>query len=126
MESLWASPADGGYRLDNIPFYAVGVALNDLVDVVPDPDGGLRFLRLLQASGHGTVRLWFERAADVPGVRVHLRRLGCPSELDLDRLVAVDVPPTVGYDVIRTYLAAQESAGVLEYEEGCIAQGRDG
>jgi hypothetical protein len=122
VESLWATQEDAGFRLDNIPFYAAEVALDDVVAVVVDRDGGLRFSGLIKASGHSTVRLWFGRSSDVSDVRARLRGLGCPSELDLDRLLAVDVPPYVSYCVVRSYLDSLEAAGVLEYEEGCVAQ----
>ena len=48
--------------------------------------------------------------------------MGCPSELDLDRLVAVDIPPTVPYSDVRAYLEKNERLGVFEYEEGCLGQ----
>lgn len=121
-ESVWALPDGPGFRLDNIPFYVRGVAAADIVNATIDAGGALRFKSLRRASGHSTIRLWFERAEDVPGVRTHLRRLGCPSELDLSRLVAVDIPPEVAYSGIKAYLEAKEAAGVFEYEEGCLAQ----
>ncbi len=122
IESVWAVRDGTGYRLDNIPFYAREVAVDDVVDATLDPDGALRFEGLQRASGHSTIRLWFEHEDDVQAVRDHLRRLGCPSELDLSRLVAVDVPTTVSYATIRAYLDAQEANGALEYEEGCLGQ----
>ncbi len=122
IESVWAIREGNGYRLDNIPFYAREVAVDDVVNATPDSDGILRFTGLHRASGHSTIRLWFEKEADVQAVRDHLRRLGCPSELDLSRLVAVDIPPAVPYATIRTFLDQQEAGGVFEYEEGCLGQ----
>ena len=29
IESMWAVPTAGGYKVDNIPFHAYGVALSD-------------------------------------------------------------------------------------------------
>ena len=121
VETLWALPVEGGYRLDNIPFYAREVAWGDVVRAIPDDEGWLRFEALVVPSGHSTVRLWFARACDVLGVRNALRELGCGSELDLDRLVAVDIPAEVDYARIRRFLDEKEKEGVLEYEEGCIA-----
>ncbi|MDC3955764.1 DUF4265 domain-containing protein [Polyangium jinanense] len=120
LESLWAVPVSNGYRIDNIPFYARGVAYNDIVAATPDEGGMLRSSGLVTASGHSTVRLWFEEEGDVRVVRDHLRQMGCESELDLPRLVAVDIPPTVPYNDVRKFLDEQEAAGVLEYEEGCL------
>ena len=122
LESMWAVPVDGGYRLDNIPFYVRGFASGDVVSATPDPDGLLRSTGLVCASGHSTVRLWFADAGDVQKVRDELRAMGCDTELDLPRLVAVDVPPSIPYERIRTYLDEKERAGVFEYEEGCLGQ----
>ena len=46
----------------------------------------------------------------------------CDSELDVSRLVAVDVPSNVPYPGIRDYLDRKEKVGVLEYEGGCLGQ----
>lgn len=125
IESVWAMPVARGYRIDSIPFYAKGVACNDTVSVEKDAGGMLRATGVVVASGHSTVRLWFEKEADVARVRDELRAMGCPSELDLSRLVAVDVPPSTPYDRVRAYLDRQEVAGVFEYEEGCLGQGSE-
>ena len=122
VESVWAVPVHGGHRLDNIPFYARGWALGDIVATTPDPDGLLRVTGLVSESGHSTLRLWFADAGDVQGVRDGLRGLGCASELDLSRLVAVDVPPDVPLAKVRIYLDPMEGHGVFELEEGCLAQ----
>lgn len=122
VESVWAIPEERGYRLDNVPFYARGFAWGDLVSATPDPDGLLRCTGLVAASGHSTIRLWFADTGDVQKVRDALRAMGCDSELDIPRLVAVDVPPDVPYERIRRYLDDKERAGVFEYEEGCLGQ----
>lgn len=119
-ESLWAIPFDGGYKLDNIPFYANGVALDDVVSV-EEVDGCLCATELLRPSGHSTLRIWFTSNDNIEPTREHLRKLGCASEIsDLPRLIAVDVPPTVEYSDIKRFL----DDGVLErkwdYQESCI------
>ena len=123
LESMWAIPTDTGYKIDNIPFYAREVACNDIVSATPDADGMLRFTGLVAASGHSTIRLWFADEANVPAVRALLRKKGCSTEVDLPRLVAVDIPPSVPYPTIRGYFDEQEAAGVFEYEEACLGQG---
>lgn len=122
VESVWAVPENGGYRLDNIPFYARGLAFGDIVSATPDTDGLLRCTGLVTASGHSTIRLWFSDSNDVHSVRNELRAMGCDSEQDISRLVAVDVPPVVPYEEVRNYLEEKERAGLLEYEEGCLGQ----
>jgi hypothetical protein len=123
IESMWAVPVEGGYKIDNIPFYAREVALGDVVSAEKDADGMLRFKALVQPSGHSTVRLWFAkgREHEVRRIRERLREMGCPSELsDLSRLVAVDVPPQVPYEQVREFLDEGEKTGLFEYEEACL------
>ena len=126
VESVWAVPVDGAYRIDNIPFYAQGIALGDLVAVSQDEDGMLRFRSLVLPSGHSTVRLWFPKDSDsnkVMEVRNQLRGMGCPSEVsDIPRLVAVDIPPSVSYKVVRQFLDEHEKLGAFEFEEACLGQ----
>jgi len=122
IESVWAIPTEHGYRIDNIPFYAKGVACDDEIIAAPDEDGMLRFVELRSPAGHSTIRLWFANESDVQPVRDVLRKMGCSSELDLSRLVAVDVPPSVPYSRLRAYLEQQEATGLFEFEEACIGQ----
>lgn len=122
VESLWAISDGEGYRLDNIPFYVRGFALGDIVSAARDSDGALQYTGLISASGHSTIRLWFSDSKDVQGIRDELRGMKCSSELDLSRLVAVDVPPDIPYEIIRDYLDKKERSGIFEYEEGCLGQ----
>jgi Domain of unknown function (DUF4265) len=119
VETIWAVPVAKGYRVDNIPFYVRGVAWGDVVHVTVEEDGQLRYEGIVDPSGHSTIRLWFSNAADVPNVRKSLREIGCGSELDLERLVAVDIPADVRYSDVLKFLDEKESVGILEYEEGC-------
>lgn len=121
-ETLWAIVTEDGYRIDNIPFYATGIALGDVVSAERGDDGMLHFKRILIESGHSTVQLWFADEATVADVRNDLRSLGCASELDLPRLVAVDVPPSVPYSRVRAYLDEKADLRVLEFQEACLGQ----
>lgn len=120
VESLWAIACDEGYKLDNIPFYAKGVALNDLVDA-KEVGGCLRVTKLLQPSGHSTVQVWFTNLDDVEPTRNHLKIIGCSSEIsDGPRLVAVDVPPVVKYSEIKQFLDQGVAEGKWDYQEACL------
>ncbi len=124
IESMWAIRCEEGYLIDNIPFYALGVACGDLIQAHKDDAGMLRFERVTVPSGHCTVRLWFAREEDVPQVREQLDSLGASSEVsNLPRLVAVDIPPNVQYKRIKTFLDQGLASEVFEYEEACLAHG---
>lgn len=120
-ETIWTLKREDGYEIDNIPFYAKELAVGDIVSAELDKEGLLWYSKLVRASGHSTVRLWFSDARDVSMARDELRRLSCASEVsDLPRLVAVDVPPTVSYARVKEFLEEGERAGTFEYQEACL------
>jgi hypothetical protein len=122
-ETMWTIPREKGFEIDNIPFYVKELALGDIVAAEPDADGLLWYSKLMHASGHSTIRLWFATENDVARVRDDLKKLGCTSEVsDLSRLVAVDVPPTVAYRQVKAFLDEGERAGTFEYQEACLGQ----
>lgn len=122
VETVWATPVEDpeGYRIDNIPFFAKGVALNDIVRA-EYVAGQLQFREVLVESGHSTIRVLLWNEQDTQAVREEFQKQGCSSELtDLPGLIAVDVPPEVGYYTIHPLLEAGAAAGRWDYEEGCI------
>lgn len=122
VESLWASPRlDGTFTIDNVPFFVRGVSSGDVVTAYSRCDR-LIFGNLVSEGGHSTIRVLVSDESSAQQVREDLRNLGCSSELShIPGLIAVDVPPSVRYAVIRTFLERGEAAGRWEYEEGCIA-----
>jgi hypothetical protein len=123
VESVWAVPDGQNYKLDNIPFYARGVALDDLVIAAAEDDEVLWYRGVVRPSGRSTIRLWFSRVEDVQTVRDELRKLGCASEIsNLPRLVAVDIPSSISYAAIKGFFDRGEAAGQFEYEEACLGQ----
>lgn len=120
VETLWAIPRGEGFKLDNIPFYAKGAALDDVVSA-NEVNGCLYVDGVLKPSGHSTVRLWFAEKDDVQVVRAELKSMGCVSEIsDNPRLVAIDIPPDVKYENIRDYLDVGEAEGKWDYQEACL------
>lgn len=120
-ETMWSIAREDGFEIDNIPFYVTGLALGDIVDVEPDIDGVLWYSRLVRSNGHSTIQILFDKEDDIGPVCGELERVGCSWEgSDIRRLVAVDVPPTVSYSIVRDFLDEKERAGVLEYQEACL------
>ena len=61
VETLWGERVGtNSYRVDNSPFWAYGVSWKDVIEAHPDPDGMLRMTRVVEKSGHRTVRIMFE------------------------------------------------------------------
>ena len=109
VETLWASRVGPDlYRLDNSPFWAYGVSWCDVVEAHPDPDGMLRMSRVVEKSGHRTVRVMFERGADqAPEARAVLdgvTALGATYEGMSPRYLAIDIPPAVDLMTVAQFL----------------------
>ena len=123
VETLWANPTpDGLYALDNLPWYAYGVSVGDVVAAEPDAGGLLFMTRVVRKSGNRTVRVildvtdpareWtYESRAVVAGIREH----GCEIENMNRRLVAVNVPPEADLAGVAAFLT--EAAVEWEYAD---------
>lgn len=121
FEGLWARPLGGGlFQLDNVPFFAKGVACEDVVSAV-DVDGELRFQKVVRPSGHATLRLIVYDEEDVSSVKALLEEHGCTIERShVPGLISVDVPPTVSLDSLRSLLDGGEAHDRWGYEEACL------
>jgi Domain of unknown function (DUF4265) len=130
VESLWAMPFDEGkYVLDNIPFFARGVSLRDMISVNQGADGHQWFCGVLNPSGHSTIRIVvFHNSSDprpleerVAELRARFTELGCSTELSyLVGLFAVDVPPSVLFSQVRPLLEEGRQLDRWDYEEANI------
>jgi hypothetical protein len=92
-ENLWAVDlGDGRYRIDNIPFYALGISDGDIVAAVTEQDGRLVFSELVEATSNSTFRLIVYNEDEPSEVRKMFRDLECPSELVGHRFISVHIP----------------------------------
>jgi hypothetical protein len=123
LEAFWAEPlGDDRYRLQNVPFYANGLAFEDIV-IAHMIGGTLIMQEVLASGGHSTYRVYL--ASDVCmsdatflNVWRPLEQIGATYEQANDRLLAIDIPPAT--DVYRAYelLQSGEDAGVWDFQEG--------
>lgn len=122
IETLWARECgENTYELDNIPFFVPGVAWGDVVAVEPSADE-LLFKQVIRRSGHSTLRIIFLALDAKEAACAHLESQGCSWESShVPSLIAVDVPPSVRYEPIKTWLEEGATAGRWEYEEGHLA-----
>jgi hypothetical protein len=122
-ETLWAiKVGEGLFKIDNIPFFALGVAVNDIVSAVPE-EGVFRFKEVVHPSGHSTIRVIVYDPSNVSAARAHFQQLGCSTEQShLPRLIAIDVPPTVSLEKLRQQLDSGKEAEQWGYEEACLGQ----
>jgi hypothetical protein len=110
VETLWAyNLGDDRYKIDNLPFFAYSVSVNDIVYAPLDPDDGRpTFEKALSKSGNRTVRVVFDPPIE-PGNRSAevlkgLVALGCVYEGANSKYIAVNIPPVVELNAVRDYL----------------------
>ena len=119
-ESLWVKQVEAGYQINNIPFLAKNIAFGDIVEA-SEEDGMLYFEDLLETSGHSTVRVIFWNAEDLKPAADELIRLGCDWEgSHIPSMIAVDVPPTVDYTIIKAFLDEGFHNKLWDYQEACL------
>jgi Domain of unknown function (DUF4265) len=122
IEGLWVRSLDAGTAvLDNIPFYAQGIAPGDVLSIVRDSQGEVWFRGLLKSAGASVFRIHASTEIEVARVREELLDLGLPSEVDAAvRLVAVEVPVDRGIGDLLSYLMAGQEANRFDFEEGVL------
>ena len=123
IESVWATKEGNYYRINNIPFLAPNIALNDLVSAEEDDDA-LYFNKLIMSSGHSTVQIIFllDDSEIRETVEKDLLEMGCSwEESHRKDLISVDIPPMVSYSVIKKYLDKGESKNLWSYKEACLS-----
>jgi hypothetical protein len=122
VESLWGIVRPDGVELDNTPFFARGVALGDIVNVRKASDGALEFESVAQRGGHSTYRILVlkKHPEDPRHTMEELIARGLSVEEDAG-LLAVDIPPEVPLDSIRSYLFEGINSGRWEVDEACRA-----
>ena len=106
IETPWVDHlGDNRYRLMNLPFFAYGLSLGDVVRALPTGDGDLPvFQHVVNKSGR---RLLRSRFKDTDGIDCHIEhfaQLGCLCEPILGDAVGIDVPADVPLGVIAAYL----------------------
>jgi hypothetical protein len=94
-EQLWTWPTTSGFRVDNIPFFANGIAVGDVISATKK-DGRFQFDHVVRSSGHSTFRIWLADHVNceyAPTIIDGLQGLGARAEITLHRLIAIDSPP---------------------------------
>ena len=102
VETLWAHALGNDlYALDNLPWYAYGVSLGDVIEARPDAAGQLWLERVVRKSGNRTIRVILaageggDPSVESRRMLDRVREIGCSYEGANRRLVAVNVPPGI-------------------------------
>ena len=119
-ERLWARPlGEGLFEIDNIPFFVRDISVGDVV-AAQQGDGEAVFSALVRVSGNSTLRVIVFDATHVEEIRRRLHEFGCSTELNVSKMLGVDVPAQVDLHAVRTWLMEEQSSGTLEFEDACI------
>ena len=114
VETLWANRvAPGRFALDNLPWFAYGVSLGDVVAAEPDDRGMLVFAGIVEKSGNRTVRIipdivepgrtWTAASRQLFDALVER---GCSFEGANPGFVALNVPAAASLDAVVELLNA--------------------
>ena len=122
-ETLAAESADNGFRLTSIPFYVRGVSWGDLVDVADTKSDVLEFSRVLERSGHSTLRLLLseDEALRHEQVIASLRERGYLVDADSNSLLAISIPPSLTLSEELDYLQTQRAKGRWQIQAGFLS-----
>jgi hypothetical protein len=120
-EGIWARPVGAElYEVDNIPFYAYGLNVGDVVRAVaPSPDVKPVVQSVYRASGHRTLRVHFAASTAEPERVLMLRGLSrFQTSFEGQNAVyfAIDVAPMGEYEQVIQQLQAWEDQGLLAFE----------
>lgn len=120
-ESVWAQHLAGDrYRLHSVPFYAYDLNFHDVVEArAASPDLKPSVLRVVERSGHRTLRVFFNEGVPEEARIARLRSLDdlqVSFERCRERYFALDVEPEASIDAVRQRLDLWEAEGLLAYE----------
>ena len=119
-ERLWARPlGEGLFEIDNIPFFVRGISAGDVV-ATQQGEGEVVFSELVRESGSSTLRVIVFDETHVEDVRRRLQAFGCSTELNVSKMLGVDVPAHINLQRVRAWLMEEQSSGTLEFEDACI------
>ena len=122
IEGAWSKPQGKFFVLDNILFYAKEYSWGNVIDVEKEGDK-LYAKNLVRESGHSTIRVLLSDPQAVSRIRSDVSQMGCSPELsNMKNLISIDVPPSLSYDALITYLNKGEEKEEWEYEEACISK----
>lgn len=120
VESLWCTKQEEYYCVDNIPFYAKNIAINDIIKVEYDEsDGKLYFEDIIKTSGNSVIRVLVKEKKDIKQLGELIETWACNWESFDERcLMSIDVPKDVNYKLVLSKI--RDNPLIIDYQEACI------
>ncbi|CAM3199116.1 DUF4265 domain-containing protein [Stackebrandtia soli] len=112
-------------RLDNIPFFARGYALGDVVVIAPEEDGTQWVRKVVEYSDNCTIRILPEENDGQAEARQAVLETFAPFGVEAEiieqfGLVALNVPSSVDIEAVKRLILKGAEEGRWAYEEGCV------
>lgn len=117
-EARWAEALGGQrYRLQNIPFFAYGLSLLDVIQI-----NAAEAVQTIEEAGHSTYRVFIKDAFTLRAVELldTMTSLGTSYERATASLVAIDVPPETDIHKVFAVLEGGTLEGVWDFEEAHV------
>ena len=126
VEWLWAKQLDDHHaELRNYPLFTYGLNWGDIVRCELDEEGIPWVADVVERSGNGTIRLFFESGLTQDKREEILRALNdrdvwyeSTDDPPGKALFTFNVRPHVNWEELLDFLAVQEEQGFLKYEDG--------
>ncbi len=120
-ETIWVKPVGDNFMVDNIPFFAPNLALEDIISVEID-EGTLYFEEIVESSGHSTIQIIFFNGSDAEPILKNLEKFGCKWEgMENAPYFAIDIHPDIAYKKVKEILNEQFEKKVLDFKEACLS-----
>lgn len=119
-ESIWAKRvALNNYQIDNIPFYAIGISLGDIIET-KELNGQNIFENIVHKSENSTIRVFFKNKIDEENFANKIETLGCEFEKSgIQGLISVNIPKSSIEEFLKTIEELRQN-GIIEYEVGVV------
>lgn len=121
-ESVWAIEKEGLYTIENIPFFARDVTIDDVVSVI-EVDGELFYGLTVVPAQNSLIRVIYYTGTDPFDISDRLSLLGCDTEIDSNRhIIAVNIPITTPLANVCDFLREGFLQDLWDYEEVILRQ----
>lgn len=122
VESLWVRPMESGnVVLDNIPFFAKGIAPGDELAIATNDEGDTWFQALVKPSGVSVFRIHAANNLELENIREDLLSRGIPSEVNGKLLlIAIEIPACADIRPVLDYLVNGQESNRFDFEEGVL------
>lgn len=121
IEGLWAvENEDSNFKLKSIPFYAKGIALDDVFSVTQKANNELFFNKVIASSGNSTLRIFMFQSNenDISSLINDLINYGCDAEQVHSHMYSINVPKEINLKGLLQFLDDGVNAGSIFYEIG--------